>query len=66
MDFYCPVKSLVIEIDGDSHYEEGQQAKDWARDGFMKILGLKVLRFTNLDVMNNLHGVIDMILKEID
>ncbi len=58
VDFYCPELALVIELDGDSHYAEGAQEYDQVRDAFMESLGLRVLRFTNLDVMNNIEGVL--------
>jgi len=58
VDFYCPELALVIELDGNSHYEEGAQDYDEVRDAYMESLGLRVLRFTNLDVMNNIEGVL--------
>jgi very-short-patch-repair endonuclease len=60
-DFYCAELKLVIELDGDSHYQEGGQEYDQIRDAFMHALGLTVLRFTNRDVMNNLDGVLAVI-----
>jgi very-short-patch-repair endonuclease len=63
VDFYCPELALVIELDGNSHYEEGAQEYDQVRDAFMESLGLRVLRFTNLDVMNNIDGVLVEICK---
>jgi very-short-patch-repair endonuclease len=60
-DFYCAELKLVIELDGDSHYQDGGQEYDQIRDEFMRALGLTVLRFTNRDVMNNLSGVLAVI-----
>ena len=60
-DFYCAELKVVIELDGDSHYQEGGQEYDQIRDEFMRALGLTVLRFTNCDVMNNLDGVLAVI-----
>nr|WP_324257062.1 endonuclease domain-containing protein [Cellvibrio fontiphilus] len=60
-DFYCAQLKLVIELDGDSHYQNGGQEYDQVRDEFMHALGLTVLRFTNRDVMNNLDGVLAVI-----
>jgi very-short-patch-repair endonuclease len=55
VDFYCPDLRLVIEIDGDSH---GQQADyDARRDATLHHLGLRVLRYTNRDVLSNPEGV---------
>ncbi|HEX7763840.1 MAG TPA: endonuclease domain-containing protein, partial [Cellvibrio sp.] len=60
-DFYCAECKLVIELDGDSHYQDGRQEYDQIRDEFMRALGLTVLRFTNGEVMNNLDGVLAVI-----
>ena len=58
VDFYCPDFQLVIELDGDSHYQEGAQEYDHIRDEFMRAAGLRILRFTNIEVMNNLDEVV--------
>ncbi len=57
-DFYAPDIHLVIELDGDSHYQDGAQEYDQIRDEFMRSMGLQVLRFTNSEVMNNLDEVV--------
>lgn len=61
VDFYSPECHLVIELDGDSHYTEEAQAHDRARDAYLHSLGLRVLRFTNEEVLKNLEGVYEMI-----
>lgn len=58
VDFYCSVASLVIELDGESHYWEGKQKYDQVRDGFIAQQGLRIVRFSNLDVTHNLDGVL--------
>ena len=63
-DFYCAERSLVIELDGDTHYTSDAQAYDRERDAFMQALDLTVLRFTNIDVFNNLEGVLARLLEE--
>ncbi|MDP3245185.1 MAG: endonuclease domain-containing protein [bacterium] len=63
VDFYCPAKKLVIEIDGSQHYEDKGIEKDEQRNKYLEGLGLKVLRFTNLDVLKNLEGVVEEILR---
>ena len=64
-DFYCPKAKLIIEIDGSQHYEEKGIKKDKIRDEYFKSLGLKVLRFTNLDVLKNLNGVLEKIYEKV-
>lgn len=66
VDFYCPQCQLVIEVDGDSHYSTEGKSHDQARDAYMVSLGLKVLRFTNAEVMQNTAGVYDAIKGAID
>ena len=57
VDFYCAQLKLVIEIDGDSHFTEEGQDYDEARTGILQGYGLKMIRFTNDEVLNNLEGV---------
>lgn len=64
VDFYCPKKKIIIEIDGEQHYNNKQYHKDLERDSYFKeALKLKVLRFTNLDIKENLEGVLKFIYK---
>ncbi|WP_421208256.1 endonuclease domain-containing protein [Aeromonas enteropelogenes] len=57
-DFYCPERLLVIEVDGDSHFDERGLSHDEQRDAYMACLSLTVLRFSNREVMQNLSGVV--------
>jgi very-short-patch-repair endonuclease len=57
VDFYCADLLLVIEIDGDSHAEQIEY--DAERTAFLNRLGLRVLRYTNFEILNNLPGVFD-------
>ncbi|MBU1034815.1 endonuclease domain-containing protein [Patescibacteria group bacterium] len=61
VDFYCPSAHMAIEIDGDSHYEAGAQKKDAVRQSFIESFGIKVLRFTNTEVRENMEQVLDRI-----
>lgn len=65
-DFYCPECKLVIELDGDSHYQAHAQEYDRERDNFMQALGITVLRFDNYEVMTNVEGVLMQIVQQID
>jgi very-short-patch-repair endonuclease len=62
-DFYCAQLNLVIEVDGDSHFEPGQDVSDQERTRYLTSRGLHVLRFTNVDVLTNLDGVIRQIAR---
>jgi very-short-patch-repair endonuclease len=59
VDFYCPKANLVIELNGGQHYSEVGQARDRARDDVLKKMGLKVLRFSDRDVFENMSGVLE-------
>jgi len=60
VDFYCPGAKLAIEIDGDSHFESVAAEKiDSRRQEFLGSLGVKVIRFTNKAVYENLAGVLE-------
>ena len=58
MDFYCPEKSLVIEVDGDIHGDQHQVVRDRRRETYLKSLGLQVIRYMNDDIVKNLDGVL--------
>lgn len=63
VDFYCPEWKLVVELDGDSHFHPEAQTADTERDTYLQSLGLRVLRFTNHDVMQNLEGILMRVLE---
>jgi len=58
VDFYCPELKLVIEIDGGIHFEERNIAKDKQREEYFKKIGLKTIRYTNLDIIHNIDNVL--------
>jgi len=60
VDFYCPSKELIVEIDGSQHLEDNAQY-DQERTKYFNKLGLKVLRFWNSEVRDNLAGVVEEI-----
>ncbi|WP_076070117.1 endonuclease domain-containing protein [Sphingomonas montana] len=57
VDFLCPAKALVVEVDGDTHDAES----DVGRDASLVGKGFRVLRFSNADVMGNVSGVLETI-----
>ena len=56
-DFYCYDLKLVIELDGYTHQFEQTIIKDELKTEQLEKFGLKVLRFTDDEVMHNLEGV---------
>ena len=57
VDLYCPQAKLVVEIDGAQHYEGWGAENDAIRDDYLRGQGLKVLRFSNREVVENMVGV---------
>jgi very-short-patch-repair endonuclease len=64
-DFYCARRQLAVEIDGDSHFDSRAERKDTLRSAALRAEGIRVLRFTNLEVMRNFSGVCERILEEL-
>ena len=64
-DFFCHKACLVIELDGSGHYEPEQIQKDFARTKYIESQGLRVLRFTNTDVLKNFSAVCEEIDKRV-
>ena len=64
VDFYCDSLDLCVEIDGGIHETEEQRLYDKYRDEALKLRGLKMIRFTNDEVLHNREYVIGM-LKEL-
>ncbi|MFA6410701.1 MAG: endonuclease domain-containing protein [Candidatus Buchananbacteria bacterium] len=58
VDFYCPKVKLAIEIDGDTHFGQKAIKYDLERQGRIEEFGIKFLRFTNLDVYENIDSVL--------
>jgi very-short-patch-repair endonuclease len=62
-DFYCHEAKLVVEIDGEIHNQKKEY--DDGRSAEMERYSIKVIRFTNLEVENNIEDVIERIEYEI-
>jgi very-short-patch-repair endonuclease len=65
VDFYCPKAKLVIELDGSQHFQPDHRVKDQARDAQLADLGLRVLRFDNLQVLKEMDAVMAVIWREV-
>lgn len=64
-DFYCPSRKLIIELDGAQHSSIEGKDYDKVRDDYMISLGLKTIRFSNADVLQNMEGVLARIRSEL-
>ncbi len=63
LDFYSPQIRLGIELDGATHDNIKSFEKDIIRQKFIESQNIKVIRFQNKDVLENLEGVINEIKK---
>lgn len=61
VNFYCPSANLVIECDGGQHYTDEGLGVDRVRDEALAQLGLKVLRFDNLQILNEIDAVVEVV-----
>jgi very-short-patch-repair endonuclease len=66
LDFYCPSEKLAIELDGDSHFTCEALVYDRQRTVYLNALKIKVLRFLNTDIYDNMNAVCDRILEELN
>jgi very-short-patch-repair endonuclease len=65
VDFYNHKNKLVIEIDGEYHNTEEQKIKDIEREQFLLFNGLKIIRFKNETIINNLSEALEIINNEL-
>ena len=65
VDFYCPEKKLVIELDGNQHYTLDGLEYDKIRTDVLKEYNLNVIRFTNLEIIRNFKEVCECIDNEL-
>lgn len=65
VDFYCPEKGVVIEIDGETHAGEDEKLRDQQREVYLRSLSLLVVRYTNEEVLKNLEGVLEDLARRI-
>jgi very-short-patch-repair endonuclease len=61
VDFYCSEEKLGIELDGEVHNNSLTGEYDELKTNFLKSFGIKVVRFENRAVFDNLEGVLQNI-----
>src|SRR5258708_2920431 len=64
-DFYCHETKLIIEVDGEIHLNNDQIVYDKIRTEELESLGLRVIRFTNRQVLNKIDHVLQEISKNL-
>ena len=63
LDFYCAAAKLAVELDGDQHGTDAGLAYDAARTRFLKQKHIRIIRFGNHELKENLDGVRDEIAR---
>jgi very-short-patch-repair endonuclease len=61
VDFVAISAKLIVEIDGATHSTARELVRDAERTRVLESLGFHIVRVTNIDVYNNLEGVLEMI-----
>lgn len=56
-DLYCSAHKLIVELDGSQHYTPDGLARDAEHTAVLESLGLRVVRFTNQEVLTNFNAV---------
>jgi very-short-patch-repair endonuclease len=65
VDFFAPAAGLVVEVDGGQHADANAVMRDSRRDAALASLGLRVLRFDNLQVMRETDAVVETIYEAV-
>ena len=58
LDFYCPSERLAVELDGEVHFHDAAREYDYERKLFLQHFGIKVIRFENKQVFEDLEFVL--------
>ncbi|MBM3576770.1 MAG: endonuclease domain-containing protein [Alphaproteobacteria bacterium] len=61
-DFLCRQRSLIVEIDGETHSSTAEIARDAMRTAFLEANGYRLIRFNNAQLYENIEAVIEAIL----
>jgi very-short-patch-repair endonuclease len=61
VDFVTIEGKLIVEVDGATHSNSSEISRDAERTRMLEAFGFQVVRISNIDVFENLEGVLDMI-----
>jgi very-short-patch-repair endonuclease len=64
VDFACLSARFIVEADGITHESPDVAAHDARRDAFLSREGFRVLRVPNGEVVRNLDGVMETVMRE--
>jgi|GEM_PF-295047 very-short-patch-repair endonuclease len=66
VDFYAPMAKLVVEVDGAQHLDSQMQELDAERTNYLEQQGLRVLRFNNRQVLQEMDAVLAVIFAAVE
>ena len=65
VDFLCPAKRLIIELDGGHHNDDVTARRDRERQLWLEQEGYRVIRFWNSEINDDLTAVLEKIYVEL-
>jgi very-short-patch-repair endonuclease len=65
VDFFCPAKHLIIELDGGYHNDDENAKRDHERQLWLEQEGYRVIRFWNSEISRDLTAVLERIYVEL-
>ncbi|WP_456763098.1 endonuclease domain-containing protein [Bradyrhizobium sp. USDA 4011] len=65
VDFFCPAKRLIIELDGGHHNDDETAMRDRERQQWLEKEGFRVIRFWNSEITTDLDAVLERIYVEL-
>jgi very-short-patch-repair endonuclease len=65
VDFFCPAKRLIIELDGGHHNDDETAIRDSERQLWLEQEGYRVVRFWNSEITGSLVAVLERIYVEL-
>ena len=65
VDFFCAECRLAVELDGEGHMTLSGAEADQRRTEFLKRFNVRLIRFENKDVFDELEGVLEEIRRNL-
>ena len=65
LDFYCHEAHLAVELDGGQHNDDDAALRDKHRTAELELMGIKIIRFWNDEVLISTEAVLERIYQEL-
>ena len=65
LDLYCPEQRVAVEADGAQHLTAEGLVRDELRTRYLEGKGIRVLRFTNLQILMEKESVLEAIVQAV-